>query len=225
MTEFQIGGPQKVFDINTELLVSKSPFFAAMKKPEILTTTNATSNAQLRGPFVYEQLDEFAFALFVRWMYDGKLAGPSDFHSLHHYLGLYVIATNFQIEGLQNHVVNLVRWYYREESMTAPAFRVEYMYNNTKEDNYMRRFLVNTAAYRALCGDENAENTGKGITESMMNLLRKGGDVASDYAEALVYLHKNHLADPRVGDDCHWHEHETTPQCAPAPAPEPWEAD
>jgi len=195
-----------------------------MKKPEILTTTNATSQAQLRGPFVYEQLDDFAFKLFVGWMYDGKLQGPTDFHSLHHYLGLYIIATNFQVESLKNLVMNLVRHYYRAESMTAPAFRVEYIYNNTAGPNFMRSFLVSTAAYRALCGDENAENTGKGITDSMKDVLRKGGDVAADYAEALVDLSKNDLPDARVGDDCKWHEHTTTPKCEPAPAPEPFES-
>lgn len=225
MTEFKIGATSKVFDIHTDLLVSKSPFFATMGKPDILTTTNMTTNPQLRGPFTYEQLDEFAFTLFVRWMYDGKLQGPTDFHSLHHYLGLYIIATDFQIEALKNLVMNLVRHYYRAESMTAPAFRVEYIYNNTSGPNLMRNFLVNTAAYRALCGDENAENTGKGITESMKDVLRRGGDVAPDYAEALVYLTKNDLPDARVGDDCNWHEHEVTSKCEPAAAPEPYESD
>jgi len=223
MTDFKIGATQKAFDINIDLLVSKSPFFAAMKKPEILTTTNASSNAQLRGPFVYEELDEFAFKLFVGWMYNGKLEGPTDFHSLHHYLGLYIIAMKFQIEALKNLVMDLVRHYYRAKEMTAPGFRVEYIYNNTKEPNKMRTFLVSTAAYRALCGDENAENTGKGITKSMKQVLRKGGDVAPDYAEALVFLTKNALPDARVGDGCMWHEHEATPVCEPAPSPEPYE--
>lgn len=35
-------------------------------------------------------------------MSHGNLHGPHDFHSLHHYLNLYMIARKLEIEGLQN---------------------------------------------------------------------------------------------------------------------------
>lgn len=40
---------------------------------------------------------------FQHWlMSHGKLHGPHDFHSLQHYLALYVLARKLEIEGLQN---------------------------------------------------------------------------------------------------------------------------
>jgi hypothetical protein len=42
-------------------------------------------------------------ALFKHWLeHDHKLAGPHDFHSLQHYLSLYVLARKFEIEDLEN---------------------------------------------------------------------------------------------------------------------------
>lgn len=40
---------------------------------------------------------------FQQWIQThGKLHGPHDFHSLQHYLSLYVLARKLEIEGLQN---------------------------------------------------------------------------------------------------------------------------
>ena len=66
-----------------------------------------------------------------------------------------------------------VRGYYQEESMTAPAFRLQYIYANTDTPNHMRDFLVSTAAYRAL-----HDNESNGLTDSIKGVLRGGGDVA-----------------------------------------------
>jgi hypothetical protein len=42
-------------------------------------------------------------ALFKQWLeHDHQLAGPHDFHSLQHYLSLYVLARKFEIEHLEN---------------------------------------------------------------------------------------------------------------------------
>lgn len=43
--------------------------------------------------------------------------------------------------------------------MTAPAMRIEYVYAFTKGDNPMRRFMISTAAYRALIEAPKAEIT------------------------------------------------------------------
>ena len=139
---------------------------------------------------------------------------------MNHYLGLYVLAQEFQIEELENTVIDLVRHYYHSEKMTSPAFRLEYIYSNTKGPCKMREFLVTTAAYRALSDEEEKS---LGISDSVKDLLKKGGDLAPDYAEALCNLNKNDMEDVRKGDDCIWHVHESTPKCPPARALEPWE--
>lgn len=231
MTRFAIGNSAKKFTIQTDTLLAKVPSFVKEVKPEIMTTSNSLTakndNDNLRGPFVYKDFEEFSFQLFVGWIEGEALRGPTDFHTLHHYLGLYAIAHKFQLEGLKNQTMDLVRRYYREQNMTAPPFRLEFIYSRTTGANPMRRFLATTAAYRALCGDQNAENSEGGITEQMKKLLVKGGDIVADYIEALLWLIKGSTADEyqdvRRGDDCVWHEHETTKKCEPAPAPEPYD--
>lgn len=46
--------------------------------------------------------------------------------------------------------MDLVRHYYREQNMTAPSYRLEYIYAYTHGANHMRTFLVSTAAFRAM---------------------------------------------------------------------------
>lgn len=147
-------------------------------------------------------------ALFTLWLHDEHaLHGPHDFHGLNYYLCLYVLARKFEIEQLQNQVMDFVRHYYHVESMTAPPFRLEYVYANTSGRNKMREFLVATAAYRVLSkGHTEPEDTGA-LNEEMENLLRGGGDFAVDFTKKLVEEAKDDMEDPRKGDDCNWHEH------------------
>ena len=132
----------------------------------------------------FREIDEFAFALFIRykcleeiakvkayfpltrllteasWIYGAMLSGPSDFHTMQHYVCLYALAIKFRIERLQNEVMDGVRAYYRTSNMTSPPARLQYIYENTKEPNHMRTFLVNTAAYRVLCQKDPALSSG-----------------------------------------------------------------
>lgn len=87
------GESHKSFPAHVELLKSKSPYFSRLY---------AATPEPSRADCTYTELDEYAFALFVRWLYGGKLHGPSDFHTLHHYLCLYVLALRFETEGLRN---------------------------------------------------------------------------------------------------------------------------
>jgi len=201
------GLSQKSFFVSTELLKAKSLYFADLAS-EAAGDPKRVNVANLSIPFGWSDLDEFAMALFVRWIYGGPLAGPSDFHSMNHYLCLYVLAMKFDIEELKNTVMDLVRGYYHSRNMTAPAFRLEYVYGNTFEPCLMRHFLVTTAAYRALLGPE-------GLSDSMKAILRNGGDVAVEFDVCLVLLARNEMPDARKGDPCDWHEHTVTPKCPP----------
>lgn len=101
--------------------------------------------------------------------------------------------------------IDLVRAYYHNNNMTAPAFRLEYIYTFTEFPNPMRNFLTESAAYRALCGDGVAK--GIYLSDSIKELLHKGGDFAVDFPNALIKLTKNEFPDPRKGPKDHWHEH------------------
>lgn len=117
--------------------------------------------------------------------------------------------------------MDLTRTYYRSEKLTAPAFRLEHIYTATHEPNYMRTFLVQTAAFRIMC--EQPEDEEKLISDSMRGVLAKNNEMAVDFAEAALELSKKG-ADPRRGSDCDWHVHEKTPKCETIPG-EAWQSD
>ncbi|KAK7542144.1 uncharacterized protein J3D65DRAFT_664565 [Phyllosticta citribraziliensis] len=123
IVELLAGQTGKPFRVHRDLLINKSPYFR--------TLLSAPSSSSTSPKASFPDLDEFAFALFVRWLYGATLRGPSDYASMQHYLCLYVLARRFRIERLQNDVVDLVRAYYRAGNMTAPAHRLEYLYDAT----------------------------------------------------------------------------------------------
>jgi len=199
---FYAGSSHKPFEIHRHSLTSKSTYFKQMFVHGQEPTAEQTT---------YPDLDEYGFALFVRWLYGGELHGPKDFHSFQHYMSLYVLSKRFQIEALSNNVMDLCRAYYRLGNMTAPAYRIEYIYTFTKTPNHMRNFLITTAAYRALC--EAPVGPGEHLSDSMKELIGKGGDVSLDFAEALIKLNKNGIVDVRRGSNCTFHEHSDGKYC------------
>ena len=182
---------------------------------DLISDAKKRETNPLAGPFSFPEFDEYAVALLTRWLHDpNNLPGPHDFHSLNHYLCLYALAQRFGIERLKNQVMDLVRHYYHAERMTAPPFRLEYIYSSTSSPNPMREFLVTTAAYRVLSkGLPESENVGytfkqtEPVSDSLHSVLRGGGDVAPDFVDKLVFLTKHDMDDPRKGNDCQWHEH------------------
>ncbi|KAI5274410.1 hypothetical protein E4T47_02530 [Aureobasidium subglaciale] len=204
------GVTHKAFTVPNSLLTAKVPFF-----DKLLSTTPSPTAEQL----TFDDLNEFAFALFVRWLYGGQLHGPNDFHSVQHYLCLYVMGQRWDVEALSNDTIDLVRSYYRSNNMTAPTFRLEYMYTFTETPNKMRKFLVETAAFRALCGEPPAK--GEYLTDSMKTLIKKGGEFSVDFAHSLARLTKEDFPDPRKGSKCDWHEHADGKACEKE-LPEPY---
>lgn len=96
--------------------------------------------------------------------------------------------------------MDLTRHYYHNEKMTAPAFRLEYIYTYTHEPNLMRNFLISTAAYRCLV--EATSVPGVYVSDSIRGVLAKNNEMTIDFAESSIQLHKTGLPDPRAGDDC-----------------------
>ncbi|PNS20356.1 hypothetical protein CAC42_5806 [Sphaceloma murrayae] len=184
MIDLYAGKNKKHFSVHRHLLVIKVPHFHSL-------FSHDTSPSP--GRLTFEDLDEYGFALFQ------------------HYLSLYVLAHRFGVESLQNEVMDLCRAYYRHQSMTAPAYRIEYIYTYTSSPNHMRNFLTTTAAYRLLC--EAPAAPGVYMTDSMKTLLAKQGDLGVDFAESLIKLSKNGLVDVRKGDPCVFHVHSDGKVC------------
>lgn len=110
--------------------------------------------------------------------------------------------------------MDLIRHYYASQNSTAPAYRLEYIYHVTRGDNLMRRFMINTAAFRALEEAPKQELTantllhktfyapGTHVSESIRGVIAKNPEIAVDIVEALVKLHTNGDKDARHGLDC-----------------------
>lgn len=113
--------------------------------------------------------------------------------------------------------MDLCRAYYRHNSMTAPAYRLEYVYSFTPGPCAMRNFLTATAAYRVLCDVQ--ATPGVFITDAVRGVLSKGGDLAGDFAEALARLSRNGIVDVRKGADEVWHVN-----AGEGEALEPWQS-
>lgn len=93
MTEVFAGSSRKSFGIHKELLLTRVPYFRK------LFAFNAVPT---EADLTFEDLDEYGFALFVRWLYGGALHGPQDFHTMQHYMSLYILAHRFDVEPLCN---------------------------------------------------------------------------------------------------------------------------
>lgn len=95
-TTLYIGKRQKPVHIPTDMLKEKSPYFKRM--------LSDGADVQASTPRItFEDLDEFGMGLFMHWLQSqGQLHGPHDFHSLAHYLSLYVVARKFEVEPLEN---------------------------------------------------------------------------------------------------------------------------
>lgn len=109
-------------------------------------------------------------------------------------------------------VMDLVRTYYATHSLTAPPYRLEYIYKSLPDSNPMRAFVLSSAAWRAVHEPP--------LSESMKALLAKNGALAADFVEAILKHAQDPVYDVRATEACEWHVHHLTPPCdPPASAP------
>lgn len=98
-----------------------------------------------------------------------------------------------------------IRHYYRDEKHTASPFRIEYVYKFTTEHDYMRNFVTTTAATRCV-------KAGK-ITPGIRQLLEKGGQFPSEFAQRILEYLRDPKIDVRLSPDCAWHTHKYSDAC------------
>jgi hypothetical protein len=124
---------------------------------------------------------------------------------MQHYISLYVLASKFRMPKLGNQVIDLVRVYYRNKDMTAPPFRLNFIYQHTTGDNAMRRFLVASAAYRVLKRGN--------VSNVMRDIISAGGQLPVDLVKEMVKMYSAAVEDPRQGPNCAWHDHTINGNC------------
>lgn len=101
------GRGHKRFDFMTAQLAANSLYF----KKLFAEDEGHDGSLGAAGQETFEDADEFSMALMKHWIENrGKLAGPHDFHSLQHYLGLYCLAKKFEMEVLENQGLMSFSW-------------------------------------------------------------------------------------------------------------------
>lgn len=198
MLRIVVGHSKKAFAIRSDLLTERSEYFRR------LVSTPSLMHASYK-PISFPDFDELSFTLFGHWLCGKVLPSPHDFHTLQHYLGLYCISRTLEIEALSNEAIDQVRKYYRARDMTAPPFRLDFIFKNTTGPCSMRTFLIATAAYRLLKEGH--------LSQVMTDLVQAGGELPSCLMEMILRLNKGGIWDPRSGPDCVWHEHKITSPC------------
>lgn len=101
-TTFYVGKDRKPFHLPTAALKEQSPYLRKLlsQDPNAVQTAGSLATGEQT---VFDEFDEFGTRLFMHWINShGNLHGPHDFHSLAHYLSLYVMARKFEIEPLEN---------------------------------------------------------------------------------------------------------------------------
>ncbi|KAK4539453.1 hypothetical protein LTR36_010930 [Oleoguttula mirabilis] len=195
-TTLYAGQAHRSFVFETKALKAQLPFFKKMlaetPEPMVEQTT-------------FEDADEASMALLQMWVKGAKaLRGPNDFHSIGHYLGLYVLGRRFESEPLQNRVINLLRAHYAAENLTAPPYRIEYIHQYA-DGSPMQGFLLATAAQRCKYSKDRPA-----VSDSMFGVLQPRPELMRDFLEYLIHADD---VDVRYGDDCAWHAHETSKVC------------
>jgi len=92
-TTLYTGKSHKASVFDTKQLKDKSIFLR-----RLLTETPEPVPEQT----TFEDADEAGMALMQHWVSGRELCGPTDFHSMSHYLGCYALARRFGCEGLEN---------------------------------------------------------------------------------------------------------------------------
>ena len=109
--------------------------------------------------------------------------------------------------------MDLIRTHYACDDLTAPPYRIEYIYTYAV-DSPMQGFLLATAAHRCARGKERPA-----VSDTLYAVLAKG-EMMREFIEYLVH---NSEVDVRHGSKCAWHAHDVTPVCGPQGPGEAWQ--
>lgn len=186
-----VGRKQKKYTVHRDVLCNKSRYFrAAFQKGFKETTENE----------IYLARDGVTqFDLLIRWIYGAPLLKPEN--DITSTLRLYFLADKFCMDMLKNEVIDRVLEYYKTNWVRGPLLQM--VYENTLPENPLRRCMMTITAWE--------DNGKRGVSDTILNVIRTSGDVAADYALA---VHRYYLTDvPDQLSNCNFHEHNDTDRC------------
>lgn len=147
-----------------------------------------------------------AFVLFVQWIYGARIKKAATTAPVKTLLALYVMAEKFCMETLKNLAMDLIREFYSMANIESLTEHIEYVYSSTPNTSPIRCFVSNFATYDLLERPT--------VPVEFLNLMKKGGDFAADFAAATLKYSVPNGADPTKGRrKCVYHEHNFTKPC------------
>ncbi|CAF9928222.1 hypothetical protein IMSHALPRED_007410 [Imshaugia aleurites] len=212
MVDVFVGTEPKKFHLHRDLLCDRSEYFEACFGSEF---------EEAREKELHLPEDNVAgFELFVEWLYGSTLRSIENEDALISHIALHVLASKFCLEHLQNEAMDLIIRFYRVNPRLVEAQSLIYIYENTSEGDFLRRFSVRLVAW-------NIVETGvTDLSPSYNTLLGLGGELAVDLTSWLIKISANlramhgfddderdYLKDPRSVSNCTFHKHNSTIAC------------
>ena len=132
------------------------------------------------------------FSVLAGWLYSRTVSYPVDEDAIGPLLDLYLLSEKLQMAALSADIVDTVRTYYHSTSAYPSLRRVQYVYENTSEDNPMREMMVGSVARFLTLGEQ--------IPKHWDGALRRNGQLAVDIIRAIQEWHLEGRSVPDVRD-------------------------
>ena len=126
------------------------------------------------------------------WLYSKSIRPPQTEKEIGPLLELYLISEKFEMKKLGLDVVDLVRDFYHNTSTYPGLRRVQYIYNETDEDNEMREMMVSSIARQLTTSDK--------IPSHWASALKRNGQLGVDIIRSIQQWHIEERSIPDVRD-------------------------
>jgi len=187
LVDIYVGQESTHWTLHERLLTYHSPFFAS-----IFYGDDKKEEAKRRGNKSYGLPDEddYPFELLVGWLYSKSIRAPETEKDIGPLLELYLISEKFEMKKLGLAVVDLVREFYHNTSTYPGLRRVQYIYNETDEDNEMREMMVSSIARQLTTSDK--------IPAHWASALKRNGQLGVDIIRSIQQWHIEERSIPDV---------------------------
>lgn len=187
--DLYIGSDSTHWAIHEKLLTYHSPFFSSIFNGD--DNKEETKNGGNKSYNLRDE-DDYPFELLVGWLYSGSLRQPKDEKDIGPLLDLYLLSEKFQMKKLGLDIVELAREFYHSTSTYPGLRRVQYVYNETDEDNEMREMMVSSIARQLTTSDK--------IPIHWATALQRNGQLAVDIIRAIQQWHIEERSIPDARD-------------------------
>jgi hypothetical protein len=189
LVDIYVGQESTHWPLHERLLCYHSPFFA-----DVFYKDDNDQTKKYKGSKSYGLPDEeeYPFELLVGWLYSKALRAPKQEKDLGPLLDLYLLSEKLQMAKLSSDIVETVRDFYYTTSTYPGLRRVQYIYNETDEDNEMREMLVSSIARQLTTADM--------IPAHWAKALQRNGQLAVDIIRAIQQWHLEERSIPDMRD-------------------------